>query len=407
QQSLFKDDNLIERDLNLEPYLKGNEIIIITGIRRCGKSSLLKIIARNFKTNFYLNFDDIRLTDFQADNFHDLYEIALEITKDKPIFFLDEVQNVKDWEKWVNNLHEKGYKVFLTGSNSNLLSSEISTFLTGRNKTIKLHTFSFKEFLRLKNITNNFDFNINNINNLTTEEKIIIKKNINEYLEIGGFPLIIKNNDLELSRNYFEDILNKDILNRYNIRQSKEIKDLSLYLFSNIGNIYSYSRLKEITGIKSLSTIKNFIDYLKNSYLLYTINRFDFSIAKQKISSSKVYASDISFLKTISFNFSQNLGKRLENLVFLNLIKKDSNTEVYYHLDKSECDFIVKKGLKITQAIQVSLNIDNKREIEGIKSAMKKYKLNEGIMVNLEIEKEIKEKDKTIKIMPIWKFLLQ
>ncbi len=404
QQNLFKqEEGLIDRNILLDMYLKGNEIVIITGIRRCGKSSLLKIISKKLKEKFiYLNFDDIRLTDFNIENFKDIEEIAAEMhgTKTKVAYLLDEVQNAKFWERWVNNLYAKNIKVFVTGSNSSLLSSEISTFLTGRNKIIRLYPFSFKEFLIFKNIKAEYK---------TTEEKLTITRAFNEYFEIGGFPLIIKNNDLELSKQYFEDILYKDIIKRYGIRKIKELNDLIIYLFSNTGVAYSYSTLKAISQIKSLSMIKNYIGYLKNVFLAATINRFDYSIKKQMVSSSKFYALDNSFLKTIAFNFSENIGKRLENLVFIELNRKGFN--VYYHMKKRECDFIIKEGLKVTEVIQVCLNLDNlktkEREIEGLIEAMKEYKLKRGVIFTFDKEDELIIDDKQIIIKPVWKWLLE
>ena len=298
-------NGLIEREVSLNDYMKGNEIIVITGIRRCGKSSLLKIISKKLKEKFvYMNFDDIRLTDFKVENFEDIEDIVSERygIKTNVIFLLDEIQNVPFWERWVNNLYTKRIKVFVTGSNSSLLSSEISTFLTGRNKVIKLYPFSFKEFLLVKKIKIDYQ---------TTDERRAISQAFNYYFENGGFPLVIINDDLSLSKQYFEDILNKDIIKRYNIKKIKELNDLILYLFSNVSKTYSYSTLKQISSIKSLSMINNYIGYLKNVFVASTINKFDYSIKKQKVSSSKFYVLDNSFLKTVAFNFSENAGKRL------------------------------------------------------------------------------------------------
>ncbi|HIH38675.1 ATP-binding protein [Candidatus Woesearchaeota archaeon] len=399
QQELFKrTEDLIDRDISLN--LKGNEIVIISGIRRCGKSSLLKLISKKVDgKKIYLNFDDIRLTDFNKDNFEDVQSIAIELLgKGNITYFLDEIQNIQHWERWVNNLYAEDIKVFITGSNSNLLSSEISTYLTGRNKVISLFPFSFNEYLRLKGIELS--------KHMTSAEISMVFKHFKDYMDTGGFPLVLKNEDLQLSKQYFEDILNKDILNRYQIKQIKKTKDLLLYLFSNVGKPYSYSTLKQVTGIKSLSTIKNYIDYFRNVFLLYTLERFDYSVAKQKVSSSKPYSGDNSFLNTIAFNFTENKGKRLENLVFLHLLRKEK--EVYYHLDKKECDFVVKEGLKITQAIQVCLDLSNpetrKREIEGLQNAMSKYKLKQGLILTMEQEETIKAKG--ISIKPVWKWLL-
>ena len=404
QQSLFdKADDLIERDISLKDYMKGNEIVIITGIRRCGKSSLLKIISKKLNEKFvYMNFDDIRLTDFKVENFEDIEDIVSEIygIKTNVIYLLDEVQNVPSWERWVNNLYAKKIKVFVTGSNSSLLSSEISTFLTGRNKVIKLYPFSFREFLLFKKIKTDYQ---------TTDERRAVSQAFNEYFEKGGFPLVIINDDLTLSKQYFEDILNKDIIKRYNIKKVKELKDLILYLFSNVSKTYSYSTLKQVSSIKSLSMINNYIEYLKNVFVASTINKFDYSIKKQKVSSSKFYVLDNSFLKTVAFNFSENAGKRLENLVFIELVRRGN--EIYYHAKKNECDFIIKEGLKITKAIQVCLILDNvltkKREADGLIEAMKEYKLKEGLILTLDKEEGIVVEDKKITIKPVWKWLLE
>jgi len=404
QQELFnKEEELIEREISLEPYLKGNEIVIITGIRRCGKSTLLKIISKKInQKKIYINFDDVRFTDFKLENFQDIEGFSKELhgIGAEVVFFFDEIQNIPSWERWVNNLFSKKIKVFVTGSNSSLLSSEISTFLTGRNKVIKLYPFSFKEFLRFKKIPENPK---------NSNERIILMGAFEEYFEKGGFPLVIKNNDLELSKQYFEDILNKDIIRRYNIRKTKEIKDLILYLFSNVGKVYSYSALKTISGIKSLSMIKGYIEHMESVFLASTINRFDYSLKKQRVSSSKFYVLDNSFLKTVAFNFMENRGQRLENLVFIELLKE--GFEVYYHLDKKECDFVIKKGLKIAQVIQVCLNLESpmtkKREIEGLLEAMQKYALKEGIILTLDKEGEENINGKKIITMPVWKWLLE
>ena len=399
QQKVFNDNaGLIERDISIDKYLKGNEIIIISGVRRCGKSSLLKLISKKIPgKKVYINFDDIRFTDFNMNNFSDIDNMIEQGSN--TTYFLDEIQNIEYWEKWVNNLNAKGIKVFVTGSNSKLLSSEISTYLTGRNKIIKLYPFSFTEFLRLKGIS---------IDYKTSSEKSDIVSSFHKYLDIGGFPLVIRNDDTELTKQYFEDILNKDIIRRYHIRKVKELNDLIVYLFSHAGNIYSYSTLKQVSSIKSLSMIKNYIHFLEEVFVAKKVDLFDYSIKKQKTSSSKFYSLDIGFLNVIAFNFTENRGKRLENLIFIELIRKGYN--VYYHNKIRECDFVIKEGLKITKALQVCVNISDpqtrKREIDGLMDAMTTYKLQEGIIITLDQEENLKLKNKKIEVIPAWKWLL-
>ncbi|AKB57147.1 ATP-binding protein [Methanosarcina barkeri] len=315
QESFRKVEELVYRDIDLERYLRGNEIVIISGIRRCGKSSLLKLIAGQLEgVKFYVDFDDIRLSDFEVKNFQDLQDLVIEFYREEldksgtgqVYYFFDEIQNVPLWERWLNNLYKEGKKVFATGSNSQLLSSEISTFLTGRNKVLKLFPFSFRELLRLKGIEITGEKIESGM--LTSSRKAEIFSYFLEYFEKGGFPLVLISGDLELSRGYFEDILNKDVLVRYNIKEVRALKDLVLFLLSNVGRAYSYPTLRKITGIKSLSTIKNYLDYFQNVFLLYQLPRFDYSLKKQKVSSSKIYTIDNSFLKTVAFNFSENKG---------------------------------------------------------------------------------------------------
>jgi predicted AAA+ superfamily ATPase len=417
QQDFFrKGEELVFRDVDFERYLRGNEIVIISGIRRCGKSSLLKLIAEQLEgVKFYVDFDDIRLSDFEVKNYQDLQDLVIELygrelEKNKAgqvYYFFDEIQNVPLWERWLNNLYKEGKKVFATGSNSQLLSSEISTFLTGRNKVLKLFPFSFREFLRLKEIEitgKEIEADL-----LTSSRKAEIFSYFLEYFESGGFPLVLISGDLELSRGYFEDILNKDVLVRYNIKEVRGLKDLALFLLSNVGRAYSYPTLKNVTGIKSLSTIKNYLDYFQNVFLLYQLPRFDYSLKKQKVSSSKIYTIDNSFLKTVAFNFSENKGQRLENLVFVELLRKEK--ELYYYSKKKECDFVLREGLRVGEAIQVSVDLSNpetkKREIEGLIEAMAAYNLDSGLILTFEENDILDAGRKKIVVKPVWKWLLE
>jgi hypothetical protein len=214
---------------------------------------------------------------------------------------------------------------------------------------------------------------------------------------------------MELSKQYFQDIIQKDILVRHKIKKQKELNDLILHLISNIGRIYSYRTLRDITQIESVSQIKNYIEYLKQTYLFYSISRFDYSVKKQIQSSQKIYVSDNSFLESVSFKFSDNIGVRLENLVFLELIKRYK--EIYYFNGKQECDFLIKEGLKITGAIQVSAYLEDEdtknREINGLIEALNKFNLKEGLILTIEKEEELKKDNKKIKIIPVWKWIIK
>ncbi len=394
---------LIHRDIKLEKYITTNQVVIISGIRRCGKSSLLHLIKEkmNLKESeyCYFNFDDERLIS-DISILENIYSLHLEVYGKEPVLFLDEIQNISKWEKFVNRMYEQGIKVFVTGSNAKLLSSEISTSLTGRNKLIELYPFSFSEYLRF--IGSNY-----NLSRLTPKTKPLLLKDFNNYFETGGFPLVIKENDTELINSYFQDILYRDIISRYRLTQVNEIKQIGLYFATNIGKLFSYSTLQEISGVKSLSSIKDYLYYYEQSYLYFYLKKFDYSVRKQIMNPKKVYTIDQGFAHRLGFNFSENKGRILENIVYLELRRRGK--EVFYYAGKKECDFVVKEGLDIVEAIQVAyqVNVNNyKRESQGLQEAMSTYNLKEGLMLNYNSEESWFADITGMKVMPVWQWLL-
>nr|MBP7497665.1 ATP-binding protein [Bacteroidales bacterium] len=329
-----------------------------------------------------------------------LLEVFYENFSETDVFFFDEIQNVKGWEKFINRLFGEGKKVFVTGSNARLLSSEFATALTGRHLKVELFPFSFKEYLSYKK------FHLKEFYN--TKEKAIIKKNFNQYLEYGGFPEVLKSKDKEELSQIYRDILIKDLIVRFGIKETKAFRELALYLLTNITSNISYNNLKKILAFNSVTTVKNYIDYLEESYLMFTMPKYDFSLKKQIINNRKIYTIDTGLFNAVSFSFSENRGKQLENIVFLELKRKGK--EIYYHNNKYECDFIVRKGSNIQQAIQVSESVYNaytrERELRGLAEALSVYKLNKGIILTYDEEEEIKYNGYKIMIIPIWKWLL-
>ena len=395
--------HLIKRDIDLEKHIASRQIVIISGIRRCGKSSLLFLIKQEMKLEeaeyCYFNFDDERIT-ADISILENIYNIHFEIYGKEPILFLDEIQNVNAWEKFVNRMYEQGAKIFVTGSNANLLSSEISTSLTGRNKLIELFPFSFNEYLR-------FTGNTYNLNRITTKSKSLVIKDFNHYFEKGGFPLVVKENDIELINSYFQDILYRDIISRYRLTQVNEIKQIGLYFAANVGKLFSYATLQKISGVKSLSSIKDYLYYYAQSYLFFYLKKFDYSIKKQIMNPKKVYTIDSGFANRIGFNFSENKGRLLENIVFLEILRRGK--DVFYYSGKNECDFVIKEGLEIVEAVQVcyNININNEqREYEGLKEAMRVFNLKHGILLIYDTDNNINTNPTEIKVIPVWKWLL-
>ncbi len=397
-------DNLIDRDIDLNSYLITLQIVVITGVRRSGKSSLLYLISKALKINeqdyIYLNLDDERINN-DLSVLEDMYSIHCQMYNSKPVFFLDEVQNISGWERFVNRMYEKGLKLFITGSNATLLSSEISTSLTGRNKTIELYPFSFAEYLRFKKHQIDID-------KLDSDSKTIIIKSFNEYLKSGGFPLVAKENDLDILDAYFKDILYRDIIARYKITQLEEIKQIGLYFAANVAKLFSISTLQKISGIKSTASVNAYLNYYAQSFLFYYVRKFDYSIKKQILNPRKVYAVDQGFASRIGFNFSENKGRILENVVYLQLLRQKA--EVFYFSKKGECDFVIKQGLEIVQAIQVcySLSIDNlDREVKGLFEAIKEFNLNAGKLIVFESSIKQEQLPDNIELIIIWQWLLR
>lgn len=410
-------ENLVKRETQdiIKSYIKQKEIIIITGIRRSGKSSLMRLISNDIIKEYdvpldnilYLNFEDERFIDFSHNDFEPLYETFIELyhPHGKKYIFLDEIQNIKGWEKWVNRLYEfEDIKIFITGSNATLLSSEIATALTGRNRQLTCYPFSFREFLTLRG----YKFNQKDV--YLREKKVRIKNLFKEYIELGGFPEVLKNKDNTLLEQYFKDIVYRDVIARYNIRNVKEIRELILFLSSNIGTTHSYKNLKELIDVKSLNTVKNYLEYLENVYLFFCIDLFDFSIKRQIYNPSKIYSIDSALSSSVAFRFSQDSGHIYENFVFVELLRR--NKEIFYWKSKrgKEVDFLIKRGLNIEEAVQVSITLaeykTKQREVDGLLDASRELNVKNLLIITEDEEGEEKIGKTKIKVIPLWKWLL-
>ena len=361
--------------------------VIITGIRRSGKSTLLHQILKKLPNYYYLNFEDTRLIDFESGDFEKLDEIFHEEFGSSEFYLLDEIQNVKDWEIFVRSRLDRHKHLFITGSNASLLSRELGTRLTGRHVNIEMFPFSFSESLHFRKETPSLE-------------------SFERYFNRGGFPDYIKYEKPEILRELLSDILYRDIISRHNIRETKSLKELTIYLLSNVGKEFSYNSLKKMFEFGSVNTPISFVSYLEDSYVLFAIPKFDYSLKKQLINEKKVYSIDNGLSITNSVSISSDRGRILENLVFLTL--RRTHKDIYYFREKWECDFLVKEGGGIVMAIQVTyeMNEDNKmREINGLKEALDKFGLDEGIILTYNQEDRIDFKGKRIIIKPVWKWL--
>ena len=404
QKRMVWNNRLIPRNI-AENIIAGETIVVISGIRRCGKSTLLNQIRNeNAEKDYYMNFDDERLIRFSVEHFQLLYETFIELFGVQKTFYFDEIQNIPGWERFVRRLYDDGCKVFLTGSNASMLSRELGTHLTGRYMQNELFPFSFAEFLAFKK------FPLNDADLFSTEGRATLIGHFNEYFTVGGFPLFLKERDVDYLKSLYESILYRDVLVRNKLINAKELLQLVYYLASNVSKLSSFNGLTKIVGVKNANTISNYVSFLEDTYLIFQISKFDYSLKKQIVNPKKTYFIDNALISRLGFMFSKEKGRLLENIVFLELRRR--RFEIFYHSNHHECDFVIRQGNTIIQAIQVCYSFDSDetrlREMNGIREAMNQYNLSEGlILLNDTQEQTIAENAKTIKIMPVWKWLLK
>lgn len=380
-------------------------VIVITGLRRVGKSVFLRqIISKYFsdKEFYYLNFEDERFLSFRAEDFNQIYETLVELFGEHKTFFIDEIQNVENFQSFVRRFYDNGFKFYITGSNANLLSKEIGTRLTGRHIDVTIYPFSFVEYLEFNKII------ISSGTAYLAEEKAKIKAAFENYLVNGGMPEMIKYNEPEILIRIYNDIVIKDIAVRYGVLNLYEMRDIYQHLITNFAKKFSFTKIQKIIELGSVNTVKNYITYLADTNFVFIVNKFDNSFKKQIVNEKKLFVVDNGFIPLISTKLTKDRGWLLENLIFNELNK---NYSVYYFYEnKKECDFVIEKDRQIENVVQVcnELNIENRdREYKGLLEAMNFFSLNQGMILTADQEDEIKMEDKKIFVKPVWKWLLQ
>ncbi len=389
RETLFKLEYGTKREKEEEIKIEDSFALIIIGIRRCGKSTLLNQILRKQKIGYYLNLEDPRIEGFELSDFNKVESIMRELYGEKGVYFFDEIQNIEKWEKFIRYLIDKKEKVIITGSNASLLSRELGTKLTGRNLPIEIFPFSFTEFLNMK-------------------KKEPSLQLFEEYFYKGGFPEYLKKENPAILQELLSDVIIKDIAIRYGIKNVNTLNKIGIYLISNVGTEFSYNSIKNMFNIKSVQSVIDYVFYLENTYLIFIVPRFSYSYKQQQVNPKKVYSIDNGFSNNNSASFSKDKGKMLENIVYLGLRRKFK--DIFYFREKSECDFVVKNKEKINLAIQVcfEFNEENKeRELKGIISALNEFKLKSGLILTYNQEDEFIIDNKKILVKPVWKWLLE
>ncbi len=381
----------------------GPSACVIKGVRRCGKSTLMKqVMKAKFKDEFlYFNFDDERITDFKTEDFQILMETLIESYGEKKTIFLDEIQNNKGWELFINRILRQGYRVYITGSNANLLSKELGTHLTGRHIDLELYPFSYTEYLRAKKT----EAPINGI--YTTEQKAQLTRIFMEYLTIGGMPEAVVYSNVEILTTILNDIIQKDISERYGIRKPAELKAVIRFLIANASNPITYRSITENFGAKSPNTIQKYVQYAEETYLIFTVSRYEKKIKKLDKNPRKVYCIDNGIVARNAPSLTERRGALLENAVAIQL--KRLGKEFYYFKSKTdaEADFVIPAEKQVIQ-VCYDLNYGNEgRELKGLVEAMLETKANEGLILTLEQEHEIIHREKKITVKPAWQWLIE
>jgi uncharacterized protein len=336
-------EDIIPRTESLDDSLTKSEITIITGVRRSGKSTLIKSLIKtlpNREEIVYLNFEDPRLLYFQSGDFEILYGSWLESSSENSpkIAIFDEIQNVEGWERWMNFFAEqKKFKVIITGSNSKLLSSELATHLTGRHKDIVLYPLSFREIalssfpeIERKAEDETAVFN--------RKELATLKKLFDRYFQLGGFPRVWQSGDASLLGEYYNDILSRDIVRRYKLRQPQLIARFGACIMSDLGRKINKSKLAQTIGIKEANTVNKYLGYFDECFLGKEVRKFDLSVRKQLRNLSKFYSIDPVLARRIGFGHESKEGFYFENLVLIELLRRGAQTYYWQQEDLGEID---------------------------------------------------------------------
>ena len=361
--------------------------VVLSGIRRCGKSTLLRQLAKNVGKFYYFNFEDARVVGFEVADFQKLDDVLHEEYGECGYYLFDEVQNADKWELFVRAGLDRGKQFVLTGSNASLLSRELGTRLTGRHLRVELFPFSFNEALKLLG-------------------KRPSANAFQEYLQNGGFPDYLRYGRPDSLRELLSNVIERDIVVRHNLRDSRTIKEMAVYLLTNSSKEFSLNSLKKMFGLGSVTTVSSYVSFMEQSYLLFTVPKFDYSLKSQLMNPKKVYSIDTGFSNANSASFSEDLGRQLENSVFLHIRRK--HNDIFYFRGKNECDFVVKEKNRVSAVYQVcyELTDDNKeRELRGLLEALQEFKLAEGLLLTFDQEDSFVIDGKKIKAMPAWKWM--
>ncbi len=397
-------------------FFPDRQILALIGIRRSGKSTLMFQLMEELvnqgtdeKCLLYVNFEEPLFTQYLSlDLLDNILTAFREIVRPsgRIFLFLDEIQDVPFWERWVRIRTDQGVKVIISGSSSKLLSSELATLLTGRQISFNVHPFTFREFIFCQ------DVHTKNLLD-TLKQKAEIGALFHDYLKWGGFPeAVLKTDEYKkriLLTQYFEDILYKDVAFRHGLKNINLLKKLGVYVLTNIGNKVSYGRLTREMALPSVETVRHYFSFLQEAFLLYELPKFSFKYREQVKTPRKIYAADVGMRNAVAFRFSQDIGRLAENFVFLELQRR--GYEIFYFQKKQEVDFYARHesgdALLINVAWEMAGRATRQRELAGLQEAMSELGVKNGLLLTERTEEEIKVPEGDIAVRPLWLWALE
>lgn len=424
-------ENPPETGISRPPYLKEiekllstDQIVSLAGARRTGKSTILLQFAKHLiedkfvdsRNILLVNFEDYRFSEPSLELLGKIYETYLEKVKPdsstvKPYLFLDEIQKIDGWERFVRTLHErKEAKIIVSGSTSKLLGGEFGGVLTGRHLSLGVFPLSFGEFLEFKNVKVRDEVDL-------IAKRVEVKKLFAEYLEFGGFPAVaLKPEKPRLLLEYFNDIISRDIVERFRIREVAKLKTLARYYLTNVSNTMTFNSVKKFLKMP-LRTVERFSYYIENSGMICFVLKYSSSLKEQENAPRKIYSIDNGLANVVGLRISENFGKLAKNMVFVELKRRCKDNpleEVFYWKNGGsggwEVDFLVRRGTDIQSAIQVCWDIakyakTKEREVRSLTKAMDEFGLKEGLVITEDYDGMEDRDGKTIKYVPLWKWL--
>ncbi|MBN1279838.1 MAG: ATP-binding protein [Chlorobiaceae bacterium] len=394
-----------------------NKIIMLVGVRRSGKTSLLFNIISDLlqkgipiTTVLYINFEDERL-DLKTEELDLLLQAWQELYPEMRIeecsFFFDEIQNIAGWDKFVRRIYDRGTRnIFITGSNARFLSSDIATTLRGRTISFEVFPLSFSEYLAFREVTPDLN---------SSHSVALINHHLQHYLDRGGFPEVIGYDDALRNRvlqEYFNVMIYRDLVERYEIKNLPALKFFLKRIVSSATKQFSvnkiYNELKSSGFRIGKNQLYDFLEGAVNIYLAQTLRKHSDSLVDRELGEKKVYVIDTGLLNALDFRFSDDTGKALEQAVFLELRRREK--EIYFFREKAKCDFIVKQGTVITEAIQVSTTITDtqtrSRELRGLTECCTRFGLQHGVIITLDASEEFKYNGIAVTVTPLYRWLL-